>query len=49
MLLADNNVNDVDDVDDINDVNDANNAKVNDNQSRKKKRSRLDTSLNRVE
>jgi hypothetical protein len=46
MLLANDNSNDVVNADDANDAND---AKANDDQSRKKKRSRLDTSLDRVE
>jgi hypothetical protein len=46
MLLADD---DVDDVNDINDTNDADHTKTNDKRSKKKKRSRLDTSLDRVE
>jgi hypothetical protein len=55
MLFADDDVNDaddtndVDDVDDVNDVNNADNAKADDDRSRKKKRPRLDTSVNRVE
>jgi hypothetical protein len=56
-LFVDDNVNDTDDANDINDINDVNEADANDtNDERKKKssieeekRSRLDTSLDRVE
>jgi hypothetical protein len=37
MLLADDDVNDVNDANDADDTDDADDAKVNDNQSRKKK------------
>jgi hypothetical protein len=60
LLLADvniNNVNDADDANDIDNINDANNADVNDadderrrkSSIEKRKESRLDTNLNRVE
>jgi hypothetical protein len=55
LLLVDDNVDDADDVDDANDVNDADADDADDERRREKssieeeKRSRLDTSLDRVE
>jgi hypothetical protein len=55
LLFVDNNVNDVNDVDDVNDANNADADDANNKRRRRKssieeeKRSRLDTSLDRVE
>jgi hypothetical protein len=46
MLLVNDNINNVNDT---NDTDNADDAKADDNRSRKKKRFRLDTSLDRVE